>query len=127
VPPPEPMAVWIISAKRTLALRPCSFVSPRHWLRGRSVIVDTIGTVIEPGARRDPQVGGSGTAGTVREEVETPAVEGQSRACLVTCGIDIDEIPQVRRGPPMIRGTRSRRNPYVTGEETRYRVRDAEA
>src|SRR5438094_4926532 len=82
-------------------------------LRGRSVIVVTIVTVIELGARRDPQVGGSGTAGTVREEVETPAVEGQSRACLVTCGIDIDERPQVRRGRPMIRGTRSRRNPYV--------------
>src|SRR5438093_11867173 len=94
----EPLDVWIISAKRTLALRTSSFVSARHLLRGRSVIVVTIVTVIELGARRDPQVGGSGTAGTVREEVETPAVEGQSRACLVTCGIDIDERPQVRRG-----------------------------
>src|SRR5438093_13763904 len=69
--------------------------------RGRSVIVVTIVTVIELGARRDPQVGGSGTAGTVREEVETPAVEGQSRACLETCGID--GRPQVHRGRPEIR------------------------
>ena len=63
-----------------LALRTSSFVSVQHLLRSRSVIVVTIVKVIEPGARRDEQVGESGTAVTVREEVETPAVEGPSRA-----------------------------------------------
>src|SRR5712691_10227158 len=79
------------SALMLLIARPSSALaagSASHLLRGRSVIVVTIVKVIEPGARRDVQVGGSETAGTVREEVETPAVEGQSRALLGTCGID---------------------------------------
>src|SRR2546427_3523744 len=106
-----------------LALRTSSFVSVQHLLRGRSVIVVTIVKVIEPGARRDKQVGESGTAVTVREEVKTPAVEGQSRASLETCSID--DWPQIHRGPPWIRRARSRRNPYVAARETCRRVHDA--
>src|SRR5437870_8491646 len=105
-----------------LALRTSSFVSVQHLLRGRSVIVVTIVKVIEPGARRDEQVGESGTAVTVREEVETPAVEGQSRALLDTCGID--ERPEVHRARPGFRRARSRRNPYIAAKETCRPVRD---
>ena len=50
----------------------------QHLLRSRSAIVVTIVNVLEPGARRDPQVGDSGTAFTVREEVETSASEDRA-------------------------------------------------
>jgi hypothetical protein len=126
----EAVDAWIISAKRMLALPTSSFVSVQHLVQSRSVIVVTIVTVIERGARRDEQVGESGTGGsgsvegTVRVEVETSAVEGQGRALLETCGID--GRPQVYRRRPGIRRAGSRRNPYVAASGAVRAIRGEE-